>query len=139
MKTILLSLFLIGASALFSNQVIAQETSPTIEQESYRVLSEEKFKEIEAKVYAQDDWSPIILEGYSKSELVCFYIQSYSDDTIATWVDWAHKKIHNFEESKPTSHQERKFQKIKTLPRTRENVYDFMMEMTTVQIETVGY
>jgi len=137
MKTLVILLVIFSLTAPCT--IYAQEVQTSQQEEKYHVLSDKKFKEIEAKVYEQDDWSPIILEGYSKSELVCFYIQSYSDETISTWADWAYKKIHNFEQSKPTSQQERTFQRIKTLPRTRENVYEFMMEMTTVQIETVGY
>ena len=87
----------------------------------------------------QDDWSPILIEGYPKNELVAFYIQSYEDSTILTWVDFAYNKIHSFEKLKPDSHQERKMQKSKLLPRTKENMHGFMMIMTTEQIEAIGY
>ncbi|MDG1332324.1 MAG: hypothetical protein P8P74_08330 [Crocinitomicaceae bacterium] len=106
---------------------------------AYTVLSEEKFKEIEAKVHLQEDWNPIRVEGYSKAELVAFYIQSYSDETVSTWVDFAYKKMNRFTESKPTAEQNAEFKKLMILERTKENMHKFMMLMTTEQIETVGY
>ena len=87
----------------------------------------------------QDDWCPILIEGYPKNELVAFYIQSYEESTILTWVDFAYKKIHSYEKIKPQPQQERKLQKSKTLPRTAENMHGFMMLMTTEQIEAIGY
>lgn len=77
----------------------------TRKQSTTFVPPDEKSAEIEAKVHLQEDRSPIIIEGYSKAELVAFYIQSYSDETIATWVDFAYKKMHRFEESKPSEEQ----------------------------------
>ena len=61
------------------------------------------------------------------------------DETTATWVDFAYKKIHSFDYTKPDSHQERKLQKSKLLPRTKENMHAFMMLLTTEQIEAIGY
>ena len=139
MKTIFIAAFL-----AFSYLVSGCATQPEnkeliIPGNSYTVISDEKFAEIEANVFLQEDWSPIILEGYPKAELVAFYIQSYSDETIATWADFAYKKMHRFEESTPSSEQEIAFKELLDLPRSAENAHQFMMLMTTSQIETVGY
>ena len=82
---------------------------------------------------------PSLSKAIRKNELVAFYIQSYDESTILTWVDFAYNKIQSLEKLKPDSHQERKMQKSKLLPRTKENMHGFMMLMTTDQIEAVGY
>ena len=128
------------AFVVFPNQYFSQETKTTLQKEGkYVNLSSEKFAEIKAEMEKQDDWSPILIDGYSKNELVAFYIQSYADSTILTWVDFAYNKIHSFDKIKPNPHQERKMQKSKLLPRTKENMHAFMMIMTTEQIEVVGF
>ncbi len=109
------------------------------DQSEYIVLSAEKYKEIEEKMFEMDDWIPIAIEGYSKAELVAFYIQSYSEESISTWVDFAYKKMKNSPNVKPTAQQEPEFQKILKLPRGPENTHKFMMLMTRDQIEYVGY
>ena len=125
---------------VFPCQSFSQETKTSLQKEGkYVILSSEKFVEIKAEMEKQDDWSPILIEGYPKNELVAFYIQSYADSTILTWVDFAYNKIHSFENTKPDAHQERKMQKSKLLPRTKENMHGFMMLMTTEQIEAVGF
>jgi hypothetical protein len=122
------------------NQSFSQETKTILQKEGrYVILSPEKFAEIKAEMEKQDDWSPILIEGFPKNELVAFYIQSYADSTILTWVDYAYNKIHSSENTKPDAHQERKMQKSKLLPRTKENMHGFMMIMTTEQIEVVGF
>jgi len=122
------------------NQSFSQETKTSLQKEGkYVFLSPEKFAEIKTEMEKQDDWSPILIEGYPKNELVAFYIQSYADSTILTWVDYAYNKIHSSENTKPDAHQERKMQKSKLLPRTKENMHGFMMLMTTEQIEAVGF
>jgi len=136
LSSFLVIAFLIGEPV--SN--FAQENVSSIQKEGgYVILSAEKFAEIEAEMNKQDDWSPILIESYPKNELVAFYIQSYEESTILTWVDFAYKKIHSFDYTKPNSHQERKLQKSKLLPRTKENMHAFMMLLTTKQIETIGY
>ena len=90
-------------------------------------------------MYLQEDWIPILIEGFSKSELVAFYIQSYSDKTISTWVEFAYNKMSKFESIKPSAEQDIEFKKIIGLPRNAENMYKFMMIMTEEQIESVGY
>ena len=138
-----LRLFVIGFTlffVVFPCQSFSQETKTSIQKEvKYIILSPEKFSAIKVEMEKQNDWSPILIKGYPKNELVAFYIQSYTDSTILTWVDFAYNKIHSFEKSKPDSHQERKMQKSKLLPRTRENMHGFMMLMTTDQIEAVGF
>ena len=125
---------------VFPGQSFSQETKNIHQKEGkYVVLSAEKFAEIKAEMEKQDDWSPILIEGYPKNELVAFYIQSYDESTILTWVDFAYNKIHSFDKIKPDPHQERKMQKSKLLPRTKENMHGFMMIMTTEQIEAIGY
>ncbi|MFK7787646.1 MAG: hypothetical protein AB8B56_21165 [Crocinitomicaceae bacterium] len=130
MKSILFALFLTG---------LYISTGCATQKNVYTVLSDETFKEIEAKVHQQEDWNPIRIEGYSKAELVSFYIQSYSDDIVETWADMAYKKMHRFEKANPTEKQDSEFKKLMALPRTRENMHQFMMLMTENQIETVGY
>jgi len=131
---------LASTSIVFPCQAFSQETKTSIQKEvKYIILSPEKFSAIKVEMEKQNDWSPILIKGYPKNELVAFYIQSYTDSTILTWVDFAYNKIHSFEKSKPDSHQERKMQKSKLLPRTRENMHGFMMLMTTEQIEAVGF
>jgi len=128
------------AFVVFPCQYFSQETKTTLQKEGkYVILSPEKFAKIKAEMEKQDDWSPILIDGYSKNELVAFYIQSYADSTILTWVDFAYNKIHSFDKIKPDPHQERKMQKSKLLPRTKENMHGFMMLMTTEQIEAVGF
>lgn len=128
------------AFVVFPGQSFSQETKTILQKEGrYVFLSPEKFAAIKTEMEKQDDWSPILIEGYPKNELVAFYIQSYADSTILTWVDVAYNKIHSFDKIKPDSHQERKMQKSKLLPRTKENMHAFMMIMTTEQIEVVGF
>ena len=125
---------------VFPWQSFSQETTTSIQKESkYIILTPEKFSAIKVELEKQNDGSPILIKGYPKNELVAFYIQSYTDSTILTWVDFAYNKIHNVENTKPDAHQERKMQKSKLLPRTKENMHRFMMLMTTDQIEAVGY
>ena len=111
----------------------------TAESSDYVVLSEAEFKAIEADLEQQQDYIPILIEGYSKAELVAFYIQSYNEDILATWVDFAFEKIQNFEAVKPSAEQKEQLSAILKLPRNAENSFQFMMLMTTEQIETVGY
>ena len=125
---------------VFPGQSFSQETKTILQKElGYVVLTPEKFAAIKAEMEKQDDWTPILIEGYPKNELVAFYIQSYDESTILTWVDFAYNKIHSFEKLKPDSHQERKMQKSKLLPRTKENMHGFMMLLTIEQIEAIGY
>lgn len=139
MKTLIFTLFL-SSFYLITSCATQPEVKEKFEsQDSYTVLSQEKFDEIQAKVHLQEDWIPIRLEGYSKAELVSFYIQSYLETTVETWVDFAYNKMHRFEETKPTDEQEVQFLKFIDMPRTRENMHKFMMLMTYDQIETVGY
>ena len=125
---------------VFPWQSFSQETTTSIQKESkYIILTPEKFSAIKVDMEKQNDGSPILLKGYPKNELVAFYIQSYTDSTILTWLDFAYNKIHSFENTKPDAHQERKMQKSKLLPRTKENMHQFMMLMTTEQIQAVGF
>ena len=125
---------------IIPNLSFSQETKTNLQKEGvYVILSSEKFAAIKAEMEKQADWSPILIEGFPKNELVAFYIQSYEDSTILSWVDLAYKKIHSFENTKPEAHQERKMQKSKLLPRTRENMHAFMMLLTTEQIEVIGF
>ena len=128
------------AFVVFPGQSFSQETKTILQKEGrYIILSPEKFAAIKAEMEKQDDWSPILIEGYPKNELVAFYIQSYDESTILTWVDYAYNKVHSFDKTKPDSHQERKMQKSKLLPRTKENMHGFMMLLTIEQIEAIGY
>jgi hypothetical protein len=139
-KSIILITFLALASVVVPNQSFSQESKASLQKEGgYIILSPEKFTEIKTEMSKQDDFSPILIKGYPKNELAAFYIQSYDESTILTWVDFAYNKIHSFENTKPDSHQERKMQKSKLLPRTKENMHAFMMLMTTEQIEAIGY
>ena len=125
---------------VFPGQSFSQETKTILQKElGYVVLTPEKFAEIKAEMEKQDDWTPILIEGFPKNELVAFYIQSYDESTILTWVDYAYNKVHSFDKTKPDSHQERKMQKSKLLPRTKENMHGFMMLLTIEQIEAIGY
>jgi hypothetical protein len=125
---------------VFPGQSFSQETKTILQKEGrYIILSPEKFAAIKAEMEKQDDWSPILIEGFPKNELVAFYIQSYDDSTILTWVDYAYNNIHGSENTKPDAHQERKMQKSKLLPRTKENMHRFMMLLTIEQIQAIGY
>ena len=140
MKTIYIFLLFIFLFTAHSGVTYSQDRGATTQTENeYVVLSTEKFAEIEAKMNLQDDWNPIRIEGYSKAELVAFYIQSYSDETIAIWADFAYKKIHSFEDTVPSDDQKITLKKILELPKTAENAHRFMMNMTIEQIEAVGY
>lgn len=127
---------------LFTNPSVSysQSNNSTQQKMNYVILSTEKYNEIDAKQDLQNG-DPITIKGYTKEELVAFYIQKYSKskEIISSWVDFAFKKMHSFEESKPTAQQDIEFRKILDLPRTSENAYYFMMLMTVEQIKTVGY
>ena len=139
-KSIILITFFALAFVVTPYQSFSQETKTSIQREGkYVFLSPEKFAEIKTEMEKQDDWSPILIQGYPKNELVAFYIQSYDESTILTWVDYAYNKVHSFDKTKPDSHQERKMQKSKLLPRTKENMHGFMMLLTIEQIEAMGY
>lgn len=138
MKTILSTILFIALTTASFAQVKSNAKADK-EDISYIEISKEKFAEIEAKMNKQPFWSPIKIEGYKKAELVAFYMQSYNEKTISTWVDFAYKKMQKFEKSKPTKEQIIEFEKIIKLPRTKENAFNFMMLMTKIQIETVGY
>ncbi|MEM9981073.1 MAG: hypothetical protein AAF734_01175 [Bacteroidota bacterium] len=135
------TLFLLLSAAVFACNTNTQTSTPTStqEKEGYQVFSEEKFKEIETEYENRDIEQPIELEGYTKAELVSFYVQSYNDEQIKDWVDFAYDKMHNFQESDPTYEQEMSFREVLALPRTRENMHAFIMLMTKEQIEVVGY
>ena len=128
------------AFTIIPNLSFSQETKTNLQKDGvYVILSSEKFAAIKAEMEKQADWSPILIEGFPKNELVAFYIQSYDESTILTWVDYAYNKVHSFDKTKPDSHQERKMQKSKLLPRTKENMHGFMMLLTIEQIEAIGY
>jgi hypothetical protein len=128
------------AFTIIPNLSFSQETKTTLQKEGgYVILSPEKVAAIKAEMEKQADWSPILIEGFPKNELTAFYIQSYEDSTILTWVDYAYNKIHSSENTKPDPHQERKMQKSKLLPRTKENMHAFMMLLTKEQIDVVGF
>ena len=100
---------------VFPGQSFSQETKNIHQKEGkYVVLSAEKFAEIKAEMEKQDDWSPILIEGYPKNELVAFYIQSYDESTILTWVDFAYNKIQSLEKLKPDCASRKENAKIKT-------------------------
>jgi len=134
--SLLFTLFLFTSKATF-----AQKKNNNAESSSYLKLSDEKFKEIETKVYEMEGVIPvpILLEGYSRRELVAFYIQSYSDNILETWMDFAFNKMHKFAESKPTEEQDKLFKEIMAKGNSRENCFNFMMHMTKEQIKVVGY
>ena len=116
-----------------------KSTEPQTEQAVFVPLTKERFTEIE-KLNEEQDWCPpILIKGVERNELIAFYIKSYSDETISSWVDWAFKKMNSFKESIPSAEQVIEFEKIMKLPRNRENTFLFMSEMTDVQFETVGY
>ncbi len=105
----------------------------------YVPISKALFDKINADMEKQDDWIPIKIGGYTKKELVAFYIQSYNDNILSTWADFAYKKMKRFNMIEENSTQNKQFQKIMELPRNAENSFRFMMIMTKEQIETVGY
>lgn len=127
-KGLLISTILLGTNLIYAQDV-----------DEYVILSPEQYKVIEDKMFKQEDWIPILIEGHTKAELVAFYVQSYSENTIATWVDKAYEKMHKYQTSKPSEEQDVEFKKILDLPRTAKNMHGFMMIMTAEQIETVGY
>ncbi len=127
-KGLLISSILLGTNLIYAQDV-----------DEYVILSPEQYKVIEDKMFKQEDWIPILIEGHTKAELVAFYVQSYSENTIATWVDKAYEKMHKYQTSKPSEEQDAEFKKILDLPRTAKNMHGFMMIMTAEQIETVGY
>lgn len=130
-------LFILLIAFGLSLSCMAQKSYEELKSIGYQSINTEKFEEIQKAVYDQDDWNPIVLVGYSKSELVAFYTQKYDDDSIKDWIDWAYEKMEDY--SPPSADQDIEFRKILDLPRTRENMYYFMMIMTIDQISTVGY
>lgn len=87
----------------------------------------------------QATWAPIKLKGFNKKELATFYMQSYNDEIISTWVDFAYKKMKRFKLIVENSEQDKNFNKLIKLPRNFDNSFRFMMLMTKEQIRTVGY
>ena len=139
MKALFSSLLVCLSFVFVPVEVVAPKAKTSQDSKTYVPISKEKFKEIETAMHLQDDWIPILLEGFTKSELVSFYIESYGESTVKTWGNWACGKLRKSTSAKPTADQEQKFQKILALPQTKDTMYDLMMLMTTKQIELIGY
>ena len=129
-----LTVILLITSLLISCSTDIQETNNTkipseIKDDPYISISNERFNEIE-NLLDSCKWNLSNLKGCTKEELVKFYIQSYSDEIINKWIDWAYKKMKSFEDSSPTEEQDLQFKKILDLPRNKNNMLKFMMVMT---------
>ncbi len=138
--TLIIATFILITYANAQNNSISENLSyKTISNLKYIPLSKARFAEIEAAMDKQETWTPIDLKGFSKKELATFYMQSYNDKIISTWIDFAYKKMKKFNLIKENSEQDKNFNKLIKLPRNFDNAFRFMMLMTKEQIETVGY
>ena len=136
---IIVAFILITSSNAQNNSVSKDLSYKTISTLKYIPLSKVRFAEIESAMEKQATWTPIDLKGFSKKELVTFYMQSYNDKIISTWVDFAYKKMKKFNLIKENSEEDKNFNKLIKLPRNFDNAFRFMMLMTKEQVETVGY
>ena len=135
--TLFITLLLIGCSTDIQ-QTNNTKITTEIKDDPYISISNERFNEIE-NLLDSCKQNLSNLKGCTKEELVKFYIQSYSDETINKWIDWAYKKMKSFEDSSPTEEQDVEFKKLLDLPRNKNNMLKFMMVMKTEQIQIVGY
>ncbi len=131
----LLALLLAGCA----NTAAEEEDQPAVgaSAPAYVELTDERYAEIQALMPAEGDWNPIRLQGIPKEERVAFYVKSYGDETVKTWVEYAHEKLTRSEDSRPTPEQNAKLEPFLTRPKTRENVFQFMMLLTDEQIEAI--
>ena len=106
---------------------------------SFTPLAPDRFQAIDAAMKQQDDWDPIRLPGFPADELVRFYIASYPPETIATWPEFAFKKLNSFPSSTPTPAQAPRLEAVLAQPAGPAKMYAFMLLLTAEQIATIGY
>lgn len=134
-------LFIIGLSVLSLNsfaQVDNKETT-TLEKMTYTPLTEERFNQIEDYANELEDLIPINIQNVPREELIKFYIQSYNDRIISTWMDFAYKKMTKLNLLTKDSTQDKTFKKLMQLEQNKANMFLFMTKMTNEQIAAVGY
>lgn len=134
-------LFIIGLSVLSLNsfaQVDNQEKT-TLEKTTYTPLTEERFNQIEDHANELEDLIPINIQNVPREELIKFYIQSYNDRIISTWMDFAYKKMTKLNLLTKDSTQDKTFKKLMQLEQNKANMFLFMTKMTNEQIAAVGY
>ncbi len=134
-------LFIIGFGVFSLNsfaQVDNKETT-TLEKTTYTPLNEERFNQIEDLANELEVLIPIKIQNVPREELIKFYIQSYNDRIISTWMDFAYKKMTKFNLITINSIQDKTFKKLMQLEQNKANMFLFMTKMTNEQIATVGY
>lgn len=138
MKKIIL---ILGISVIGFNGVAQEKTSEaiTLSQEKYTPLTDERFNQIEDLANQMEDLIPIRIKDVPRDELIKFYIQSYNDKIINTWMDFAYKKMTKFNLVELGSLQDKTFKTLMESEQNRANMFKFMSTMTDKQIETVGY
>lgn len=120
----------------------AQNTSPnqvTVSNESYIPLTEERFNQIEDLLNQKADFNPISIKDVPRNELIKFYIKSYNDEIVSTWMNFAYKKMMKAKVIEVGSTQDKSLKKIMELKQNRANMFEFMSTMTNEQITAVGY
>ncbi len=138
MKKIILLASLICLGVNYSAQNIS--TQPTVtSSHSYTPLTEERFNQIEDLLAKQIELNPIIIKDVPRGELIKFYIKSYNDDIVSTWMDFAYKKMTKAKAIEIDSIQDKSLKEIMKLKQNRANMFKFMSAMTNEQITIVGY
>ncbi|MCT4580321.1 MAG: hypothetical protein N4A35_02805 [Flavobacteriales bacterium] len=132
---------ILGIAVIGFNGIAQEKTSEviTLSQEKYVPLTEERFNQIEDIANAMEDLIPIRIKDVPREELIKFYIQSYSDAIVSSWMDFAYKKMTKFDLIKVNSKQDKTFKELMHAEQNRANMFLFMSAMTDQQIETVGY
>lgn len=138
MKKIIL---ILGIAVIGFNGVSQEKTREaiTLSQEKYTPLTDERFNQIEDLANQMEDIIPIRIQNEPREDLIKFYIQSYSDGIVNTWMGFAYKKMTKFNLIKSGSKQDELFKSLLKKEQNRANMYLFMTAMTNEQIETVGY
>ena len=120
--------------------VIGQNKQETIKDtENYIPLTEERFNEIHDLLVKFPELNPILIEQVPREERIKFYLKSYNDGIISTYMDFAYKRMVKLDQLVLGSNQEKRFLELMKLEQNRANAFQFMTIMTDEQITAVGF
>lgn len=131
-------IFFLASLITLSLNYTAQEQS-AITSKTYTSLTEERFNQIEDLLSEQPELIPIKIEEVPRGELIKFYIKSYNDDIVSTWMEFALKKMKNAKVIDLESKQYKALKSYMTLERNRANMFQFMSSLTNEQITAIGF
>lgn len=138
MKKILLIIGL-GVMSFNSFAQVNNNETKTLEQTTYTPLTEERYNKIEDLANEMEILIPIRIENEPREDLIKFYIQTYNDKIVSSWMDFAYKKMTKFNLIESGSVQDDTFKSLMKKEQNRANLFLFMSAMTDNQIETVGF